>query len=678
MIISPYTYNGTNINDGSTYSAWISAEQQAGAPPSRASYIRRSGAWPVYAGKEFQAGSIWLNIDVSANGVVSSGWMGKFETLNQLFDFEEEDPVTFVIKDTSDSDTQYQVQVTPEGQPLFGNNGAIYSVKLALVDQVWKSVTQNSQSFAVVSATDSTTITNNGNAYAYPVLEVTPGTAAGWTYSRAIQVLPTSASPWPGRALCLTSSTDGTTFDTAALVAAAKMQSSSDPGGACGDIRVLRDGSEVDFWISGANSTDTKVWVISDMPAASNMTLGTAISTTDTITEVVLTNNTANRTLINALPAVGRLIIDSGTIGSTDTEEITYTGKTVNANKLAFTVSTRGVRNTDTFTHAANSAVRYLPYDFTIIYGNLTCSAADVVDTKKPVLNLSSSNNTSFTWQYFYDDSAVRNSIWQPAVRKVTSISLTRSDYYTSTADEGDTDPASAMGLKCLSYKSGATWKADTIEIVWTFNVPDAIASITASGSQSLNNATSPAFSLLARKSAGATPTTLWTVTKQVSSDFGTFTAWSKTTSDYSSIPAQATVAELSLKGSGAGSADVYAKYETDAVTITMTNTPNVIVRSEFADFRCDFNIYDDTTGEYIRVNYPVALGTTLYIDCDPDFPTATYNGQVVNGAISSNQVRPWWLRLKPGANTIYYETNLGTGSAITIVWKWYDRVVFL
>jgi len=678
MIIKPYTYDGTAINDGSTYTAWIGAEQAAGAPPVRVTYVRRPGAWPVYAGKEFMAAAFWLNIDVSAAGVVSSGWMDKFETLNTLFNVEDEEPVLFVIKDESDSDTQYQLNVVVDGQPIFGNNGAIYSVKLALVDQTWDAVTQSTSTFTTTSATDSTSVTVGGNAEVSPTIEVTPGSGSGWIYSRALQILPTSSNAWPGRALCLTSTTDGTTFDTAALIAALKMQSSSDPGGAAGaDLRVLREGVEVNFWASGMNSTDTKLWTIADMPAASNMVLGTAISTTDTITEIVLKNDATNRTAISALPAAGRLIIDSGTIGSTDTEEFTYTGKIINASKLAFTVDARAVRNTDTFTHAANQSVRFMPYDFTVIYGNLTCEAADVVNTKKPVLDLSASSNSSFVWDTFYDEAAVRNSIWQPIVRKVANVSLSRSDIFTSTSDEGDTDPATEMGMKALSYLSGTTWKADTVEIVWVFPVPDVIASITASGEQSLNNGTAPTFSLLSRKASGQTPTTLWSVTKQVSTDYGTFTAWSKATTDYTSIPSGTTIAEFSLKGTGAGSTDVYAKFGVSDVTIGITNYPNVIIRSEVSDFRCDFTLINGE-GESIRINYPVKFATTLIVDCDPDFPTARYNGQIVNGAISTDEVRPYWFRLLPGTNTIGYESNVGAGFDVSIAIKWNNRVIFL
>ena len=677
MIISPYSLNGTLINDGVTYKAYIDQSQTAGAPPVRVSFIRRPGAWPVYAGKEFQSGGIWLTIDTSPNST-TDGFMAKFEALNALLDLEGEEPMPFIIQDSSDSDTQYTINVIVDGAPQFGNSGADYSVRLAFENPVWQSVLQNTSTFSIVSATDSTTITNNGNADGFPVIEVTPGTGAGWQYSRASQVLPSSGSPWPGRAVSITSSTNGDTFDTAALIAALKMQASSDPGGACGDIRVLRDGTETDFWIAGANSTDTKIWVVADMPAQSNMVLGTAISATDStsLTEIVLKNDTANKTLITALPTSGRVIVDAG-VGSTDTEEFTYTAKTVTANKLSFTINARGVRNTDRFAHAANSIVRFLPYDFTILYGNLTCEAADVSNTRKPALDLTNSNNGTLVWDVFYDEAAQRSMVWTPAVRKVSYPALSQSDVFTSTGDDGDTDPATAMGIKGLPYQNGALWKADTMEIAWLINIPDQITSIAASGEQTQYGSTRPSFTLISRKVSGGAMTTLWGQAVQSATDYSTWTAWSKASTDTAAIPVGTTFVEFTLKGTTGAASTSFAKVAVLETTIVVTNAPTVILRSEFQDFRCDFTIFNVTADEYLRVSYPVALGTILYIDCDPDFPTAKYNGQIVNGSIQVDSPRPYWFRLRPGDNVIGYESNLGAASSISIAFKWYDRMIF-
>lgn len=672
MILVPYSYNGTVINkdigSSTDYDAYFlrsSAELQTATNPY---YIKRAGAYPIYAGKDFLPYSTPLQITMQHD------FQTLFESLNTLFDTKDETPRQFICVDTEDSNRQYYVYATAKQVVQDSAGGPNITVQLAYDDPIFQTVTQTTQNFLITSATDSTSVTTIGNDYSYPIFEITPTSqpSTDYLYNLWTQVLPSSTDPYPNRYLDIVGSTD-TTWDTAALIAAGKMQASSDPGGAGGDIRVLRDGVMVDFWLDGINTTDTHVIVPTNMPGALNMTLKTAIASTDTITEVELKYTTDNKGKISASPTAGRLILDSS-LGSTDTEEFTYTSKTVTATKLAFTINARSVRGTTAMSFAAGANVRILPYDFNIIYGNMTASAYVTDDTKKPIQALTS-RNSSFTYTNFFDEAGTRPGIWSQKERTVSSAKNSRSDFYTSTNDEGDTDPATAMGMAGYTYEAGGVWRADSVTLAWLGYFPDLVASV---GSVTGAQYQTVASRLNPKLAAGKNPnnfTVLWNVSAQASSDYSTFTAWTKASSD-ATIPANTRYLKWYAEGTQLGSTDQNSRVDMSGITVGLTNYPHVMLRSEAQNYKLDCRL---TIGsDYIDVLLPMGLNETLYIDCNPDFPTATYKGLLVNGAVKTSAIRAYWLRLGPGANTVYFDSNLAATSNITIAIKWRDRANFL
>lgn len=668
MILVPYSYNGTVINKSigasTDYDAYFIREIGDLQTRTNPFYTSRAGAYPVFTGKDFMPFSVPLQITMQHD------FMTLFESLNTLFDTKDETPRQFICVDTEDSNKQYYVYATPKAVLQDASGGPNATVQLAYDDPIWQSVTQNSQTFSVTSATDSTGVTAGGNDDSYPIFEITPTTqpSTDYLYNMYCQVLPTSTVPFPSRYLDIVGTTDGTTWDTAALISGGKMQSAGQ------DIRVLRNGVLIDFWLDGINTTDTHVIVVADMPGALNMTLKTAVASTDTITEVELNNTAANRALITTAPASGRLILDSA-LGSTDTEEFTYTAKTITAVKLAFTINARSVRNTSASSFSANANVRYLPYDFNIIYGNTTVAAYVTDDTRKPIQALTSRNN-SFTYTSFWDEAGVRPGIWTQALRLVSSPSLSRSDFFTSTNDEGDTDPASAMGMSGYTYEAGGIWRADSVQLAWRGYFPDVVASISASGEQYQTSVSR----LTPSMQAGPLITTfynLWTVAAQASTDYSTWTTWSKATTD-ATIPANTRYLRWFASGTQLGSTDHNSKIDINSLTVTMTNVPHVMMRTESANYKLDCRIRNETTGEFFDVLFPMLLNETVIIDTDPDFPTAKYKGLIVNGAVNLSSIRSAWLRLAPGSNTIGFESNLAAASNVTIVIKWRDRMNFM
>jgi len=269
MIIVPVSYNGTSLQS-TDFTAAYPSDNEPLSPSVSPQYVERAGAFPVLSGSSFNSTTLGLEV------LCADPFMSTFETLVQVFNVEDETPRQLIIKDTTTTDEpQYSVYAVPRSV-VGGNDGNMARVVLSLDSPIWVSVTQNSQTFATTSSTSSTDVTNLGNADAYPIFEFTPATAPAddYAYLRYLQILPTSASPWNNRFLDVLDTT-GSGLDTAALVTAVKMQADGD------DFRLFRDKVEVDRQLNGINTTDTHMITTVNMPAARNLTLKTAIGSTD-------------------------------------------------------------------------------------------------------------------------------------------------------------------------------------------------------------------------------------------------------------------------------------------------------------------------------------------------------------------------------------------------------------
>jgi len=672
MILQPYSYNATSLNSTDYVASFPRANSQLQMAVNP-SYIKRAGASPVYAGKDFQP--VVLNLEI----IMQHDTWTLFESLNQLFDTKDETPRQFICQDVdyvaSSDYVQYYVYATPKSV-LGGHDGTMATVTLALDDPIWQSVTQNSQTFSTTASTSSTDVTTIGNDYAYPVFEITPSSGAtqGYNNTLYLQVLPTSAYPWNNRFLDITGSSD-TTFDTAALVGAAKMQADGD------DLRVFRDGVEISRWLNGINTTDTHVIVNDDMPAAANMTLLTALGA-GAETTIAITYTAANYAAMYPLPQSGRLIIDAS-LGSTDTEEFTYTTKTMTDTALSFTINARAARNTTAIAHAAGQNVRFLPHDFTIVYGNSSATAPVTDDTKKPIVALTSRNN-SFTFTNFYSETAPQrpHSFYRGfGASGGLSGFNSGAGFFSSTNDAGDTDPATAIGLRSRTFQNSGVWRSDTVNLSYGAYFADGIASIVASGEQYQTVASIPITSLYVSGESSkinfAAPTLLWSVSAQATTDYSTWTTWSKASTD-ATVPSGMTALKFEMAGSILGDTDYINKVAISSLTVGLTNYPHVMIRSELTtNLKLDLTITNETMGESIRLIYPLTTTKTLYVDCDPDYPTVKFDGQMMNGAIQLSTIRAAWLRFQPGSNTIGYQTNNTNANDISIVMKWRDRANF-
>lgn len=663
MILVPVSYNGHALSGN--YEPFIAAETPI-QPPVDTIFVPRAGAWPVYAGKTFPANTLTIGIKIS--GTVHDN----VETLNNWFSVEDETMHQLIMKDTADSDKQYYVNATCR-QPGFLDGQNVYFV-MALENPVWQTVTQDSTSWSVTASGDTDTITVLGNAESYPIFEVTPtGFAAGtWPYVQYVVEYPQSDYAWPRRWLEITGATAASNFgmDTAALITGAKMQASSDPGGAGGDIRVLVDGRVVNYWIGGAgiNTTDTRIFIAADQPPKMEMTLKTAIASSDTITTVTMNVTDANTRAMRLADPRGRFIIDS--------EEFTYTSKTITASLLRFNGISTAVRNTSRGNHSVNATIRILPYDIQIIYGNMTCAAQVMNDTYKPVISMATSRNDSVVYATFGDPNRLRAGSWVPT--PINTGVGKKSVTYTGDSNGAETNPFDCMGMSALAALVAAKWKASSPDLAWVGAFPDAVSAVITTGQKYKKNATTtwPAIAYLQSSVDGINWVNEINETAPASTDAGGFVATTNTASE--TVPNTSRFLRFEFSGTVNAAASNAAKWEISSATVTLVNPPIVTRRAELSMANLDFTLANVTTGLSFSVFLPLVLNTTLYIDTNPDAPYAQYNGVDVSGALNFDTVRAKWLALTADSGGVNILQITGTIGNTTIVIKRRERMLYL
>jgi len=662
-ILKPYSYNGTSLQS-SDYDTTFPRSNGNSQIVSTANYVKRAGAYQIYAGKDY--GTATINIDI----LCLHDTFALLEGINTLFDTRDETPRVFVATDEEDNQKQYYLYCTPL-KVTGGHDGNEINITLAADDPIWRTVTESSDSKAVTDTSDSISLAVGGNDYAYPIFEITPTSipSTDFIYNSYFQVLPQADTAWVNRPLYIQPTTD--TWDTAALIAAGKMQSGGE------DIRVLRDGLNIDFQIIDINTTDTKLLVNCDLPEERELKLRTAVAATGAISYLDLQNDATSLKVFDALPAAGRVVVYSA-LGATDTEEMTYTSKTKTATYARLNISTRAVRNTAEVAHASSDFVAFLPYDFNIVYGSASAPAYVIDSARTPIIATSDSSNSSFVYRQFTDAAGLRSGIWKSNVVKVSKPTLTNSGIYTSTDDVEDVYPAEVMGLAARSYQELGVWKADTVEINWLAAFPDKIASIAASGAQIQNIAAVPAVTFgLSTKLTPATYVVGATITAPVTTDYGAWKEWSKATTDFTFTANTYHNLAFRMVGTLSSTTDNYRKADTNEITVGLSNPPHVMIRTEINNFALDCTLTNTNTSDSIAINLPMSLNKTVTIDTDPDFPHVEYDGLNVNGAVTLNSIRSEWLKLVGNAtNVITFVSNVSAAN-LNIVTKWRDRLNF-
>lgn len=511
-----------------------------------------------------------------------------------------------------------------------GKFGYIFEVD----DPTWISTKTFEDVWNIVADEDEHTVTVGGNQITRPSFEITPGAPVGyWPYTEWIK----NYNPV---ALAQNDGVDITNggWNTAALILAGKMEADGK------DVRVYMDGSEIPFWFGGGgiNSATTEIWIVQRWKPGQFMALRTALSGVSTPPRIEWKVTTLIKAALAKMPLRG--IIRVGT------EEISY--ENLNAVLCQADIVSRNIRGTSIAAHSVSDVCWWVEHDIKIIYGNTSAEMPVYDDTYKPVINLTTSTNTSRVYADFADTQGLRAGSF---IRQVLNDGLGKLNrvYSGNHAAEAEVDPATDMGMEIASYQVQGKVKPESAELAWMYYHPGEIVSVTTTGAKfrSFTTTSWPAKAELQSSKNGTAWVQEWNEVTPASPN--TWTALSHTATE--ALPAGSLYIRFHLMGSVNALVDNFQRMEVATCTLVL-NSAKVIqlgMSGEKANYQFTIEIRNNTTQESLFIDYPAQENETIYIDTEA--MTVTYKGMNAIRAISWDTNRTDWLHFNPGPNELQY-----------------------
>jgi hypothetical protein len=730
MKLTPFTYDGTALNDSSFAAEFVERSESRQAE-SRPVLVPRAHTHPLLGYSDLQARNLLMRVRMNGNRWTQT------DTLNGLFLTKGNDKKTLIAKDGNNSDKQWQMSVKPTLPPaILGGQRREMVVTLLADNPYWESVTENSNVWNISATGATNSITPGGNVEALPTYQIKPtgarGAPRGFAYQKFYAIdnpisLPlvnyplditdgglntaaliadnankaqindaagitagantipydtvTGTLPSVGTAMIeneqirwtgktgtasgnLTGVTRGINGTTAAThadnveIKVSKMQADG------GDIRVYVDGVEVDHWLAASgsyviNGATTQIWTNLNLAPKINLTLGTAIAASGAITTITFADTAANRAALALLPDYKMLIIGD--------EVFTYT--TRNLEQLKVTGVTRAAKGSAEAAHAAGDSVRFVEHEIWLMFGDIDATARVTDDTRKPILNLVTSTNTSWVYAEFADEARLRSGIWYG-----TAVVTLNYDTRIYGGNQGvDANPFAEMGMRVKSTTNGANLIPSVYGMLtWTLYQPVGVTNISHSGEGYRTTAVWPPV-VFEVSDKTTDRSRLWTPIRTFTSpgSASSWTAWG-THSD----ALGATYRQLRYRMEGPSGAGGEAAFEAGDVTLTLASAraPVITPQTEMTNtYHVLGRLTNNQTGDYIDIDYVMVVNQTLEIDTYDKVVTYTGDGSRQPNAIKFSSKRDEWLPLEAGvANQLQFDdTNTGN---VTITTLYRDR----
>lgn len=620
------SWHGHNINDETNYrsSLEVGGHTPAGVEPGIV--LREDGA--LVGGAVTAARYLVIRTTIPASGdkrALQAQWYGWFRPRSRRI-------AALVVEDDDGGNERFMdampIDVTHEAD----GDGWVLLTTMAVHDEPeLKSVVEDSDSWSITASGQTKGITNGGarNGDAFPVYTITPGENKDGNQGLGVFCAARWRSNGTGVDYCYDIVNGG--WNTAALVGAGKMQADGD------DIRVVVDGVETDYWLSGMNSAATKVWTVLQFQPKREFTL-TAGRSSGSTSDIVVTEDVAG------MPGVGLLMIDS--------EIFSYTS--VDTVARAFRGVSAGAKDSTAAGHSAGAAVVWIQRDILITYGNPAATAYPSNPARKPMFNLASSTNTSWVYEEFFEEGASRPGAWAFTVEW-------RGEKYGGN-QMAAANPYGELGMKSVSAASTKDWTG----MYWSLNNPCGIVSANFTSGEFYYNRTldwNPRLSVYSSTN-GAVKTESYLVPR---SGANVWQAWSQNVT----LVSGARFVYLWLQGWTNNA--TLLRGEASAVTLALDSslTPTVALSGEASSgYQLRARLANVTTGEALDISFDMALGSSLEIDTDSLRVTYLEDGSRHYQAIMPDAPRDALLRLAPGANTLMWTDEGTTDVAVGVVWR--------
>lgn len=648
MLIHLKTFDGNNINDGSNYRAILI--NQRDTPNATPIFIEQTNEDSV------DAGIYTVEVQTKVITIEVLNYATRDALVSQLKRWFKRGKRGDLVATFSDDDIDYQINGRVVNFVPEADHPLRWKIILQTGSSTWRSVDLQTDTWEVTGTSEDHDITVGGNDETRLIASLTATAAPGigYFYQQLFRFPNMVDVPFGIRPWCIS-------LNTAALVTAGKMLSS------CNDLRVYNGETEIKRWISGPNTTTTKIWFNCDMAEGYSLTLLTGIDDVTDVPSLQFAVNATTSAIITKMPNSG--IVYHGT------EWFYYSGK--NATACTLTITKRGVWNTTKQAHVATDVFAYIQNPIRIVYGKATAtdpSLADAnYDNEKPVFNLSSSTNTSWVWDdttdFYIPNQSGRKGQWAPLPpRALDTYNGRASKVYHVEGDAESGDPA--MGIKFGAYQSGALWKPDTGPISFLFYSSSRISGVSATGRKYRNTAHWMPKSGFQRSDNSSVWVDLW-----IEASPSAALAW-ENWSTHSSVSVANTsqFIRFSVVGVSSDAADSYALSEALTVTVDFVsaNIPTGTLLGEVDHYPLDVTLSNDVSGDEVGILYPALYNKAFLMDGEAF--EATFDGVRAHRSITLNdEGRASWLRLQPGVNTLTLSSNEDMGT-VSVALSWYRR----
>lgn len=633
MNIDLQTYNEHTLNSSDYETALLNPHDTASAVPV---FIDQAEA------DAQDAGTYTVNRQTKVLRVFIKNYANRYALIAQLKTWFKRGTRGMLVGTFLDDGIDYQLDCRVVSLIPDPENGLLFTVMLDTGNSAWRAVTADTEATWTVTGTSETMdIDVGGKDETFLNISITAkdGPASGYLYQNIYQLPNTPTIEHGLIAWCIT-------VNTAALVTAGKMQAD------CDDLRIvdLNTGQELKRWITSPNNASTKVWINLNLRKGVSLTLATAVASSGLPAYLQFSATT------NAKKQM-RLMASSGIVYHGN-EWFAYSS--VDAVNCRLNLSARGLFGTTVEAHSAGVTFGYIQYPLLMKYGNSSVaspsSTDDDYDNTKPLINLTSSSNTSWVWDtttMFYDPANPgRSCAW--SFGKIAKGPKSKTYLVKQDAETGDP----ALGLKAASYQVGAGWRDETVTLTALFKRAATITTVSMTGQKYRSNANWLTLAGLRRSANGTTYIDLWTEATP-----GSAASWTAWTHNSVSVATGSVYLQLILTGGYKRGANAYAALEALTCTAGFAsgNIPTGAFLGETNALPLELTVENITDDEYSDA---FSLGYIMLIDkvfaIDGELKTAQYDGINVHSAITLDDVsRSAFLRLKGGAtNTIRISGN--------------------
>jgi hypothetical protein len=390
----------------------------------------------------------------------------------------------------------------------------------------------------------------------------------------------------------------------------------------------------------------TTIWINLTFQANSDMTLGANIAGTGAVTEIEIENTAANLAMLPKLPLSGNVKINS--------EIFVYTGVNIGTRKL--TGITRAQKQTSAGAHTATDPVLLLP-EVWLYYGNPNIAPYVVDDTRKPIINLTTSTNQIHDYAEFYSADGQRTAVWKQG----TYLPALLARHYTATQNTL-TDPAAVIG----------TWCKERSLLWWMLYNPCGFDEITSMTGKKYS--ANGVFDVTVNQSELGNLFDMVFIESAPGAGAGWVALDTHTTITLTPGANSAKIFYLLLWTYGftgpGGVNENGMEIDTASLTLDATYAPIISLASEATNFNIHSIITNTLTGDSLTVD--LSLEFAKYVVINTKEKTVTlYDGSNQINAILDFPIRAEWLQLLPQQQN---EIEIIEEGAVTYLFTWEDR----